>query len=94
MKEIEGVLLVPINELSNRDALAQIADFLMSTEEIDTVIAYGPRDGKSFFRQEQNRIHNILVVFWEADVPNGRAEGTEVSQVDKYHILKFKNRYP
>ena len=81
MKEIQGVLLVPINELSNRDALAQIADFLMSTEEIDTVIAYGQEMVKSFFRQEQNRRHNILVVFWEAD---GQMVGQEAQKLCRW----------
>lgn len=75
MKEEDGVLLVPINQLSNRDALAQIADFLMSTEEIDTVIAYGPRDGKIILsaRTESDTQHlgRVLGNRW----PNGRAGG-------------------
>ena len=75
MKEDNGLLLVPIENMSNRDALAQIADFLMSTEEIDTVIAYGSRDGKIIISartdDDDHHLGRILADRW----PNGRAGG-------------------
>jgi nanoRNase/pAp phosphatase (c-di-AMP/oligoRNAs hydrolase) len=39
----DGVLLAPVLHLVERDALAQIADFLLATEGISTVVVYGPR---------------------------------------------------
>jgi len=75
MKEDNGLLLVPIENMSNRDALAQIADFLMSTEEIDTVISYGSRDGKIIISartdDDDHHLGRILADRW----PNGRAGG-------------------
>lgn len=38
-----GVLLAPVLHLAERDALAQIADFLLATEGVATVVVYGPR---------------------------------------------------
>ena len=66
----------------------------MSTEEIDTVIAYGPRDGKIILsartESETQHLGRVLGV----DGRMAEQEDTEVSQVVRYHILKFKNRLP
>ena len=42
----EGLMLVPITEMADRDALSQVADFLLPTEEVDIVVAYGVRMSK------------------------------------------------
>ena len=42
----QGILLAPLSKMPNRDALAQIADFLLPTEGVQTVVVFGPRRGK------------------------------------------------
>lgn len=41
-----GVLIAPLTKLPNRDALAQVADFLLDVEGVTTVITFGPRRGR------------------------------------------------
>jgi nanoRNase/pAp phosphatase (c-di-AMP/oligoRNAs hydrolase) len=41
-----GLMLAPIAQMADRDALSQVADFLLPTEEVDVVIAYGTRMSK------------------------------------------------
>ena len=42
----EGLMLAPVTEMADRDALSQVADFLLPTEEVDIVVAYGVRMSK------------------------------------------------
>ena len=43
---VGSTMLAPLTKLPNRDALAQIADFLLPTEGVDSVVVYGVRRGK------------------------------------------------
>ena len=42
----DGIMLAPIAKMADRDALSQVADFLLPTEGVDVVIAYGIRLSK------------------------------------------------
>jgi len=45
-QQIGTTLLAPLATLPNRDALAQIADFLLPTEGVNSVVVFGTRRGK------------------------------------------------
>ena len=45
-KSFGRLLIAPLTRLPNRDALAQVADFLMDVEGVTTVITFGPRRGR------------------------------------------------
>jgi len=42
----EGLMLAPVSQMADRDALSQVADFLLPTEDVTTVISYGVRMSK------------------------------------------------
>ena len=71
----EGLMLAPISQMTDRDALSQVADFLLPTEDVDVVIAYGTRMGKVILsaRSTNDSIHigRILSQTFE----KGRAGG-------------------
>ena len=52
-------MLAPISQLSDRDALSQVADFLLPTENVNIVIAYGVRMGKVILsaRSSSSNLH-------------------------------------
>ena len=68
-------LLAPISQMPNRDALAQIADFLLPTADVDNVIVFGPRRGRIILsaRTSNPDIHigRLLAERW----PDGLAGG-------------------
>ena len=68
-------MLAPISQMTDRDALSQVADFLLPTEDVDVVIAYGIRMGKVILsaRSSNDSIHigRILSQTFE----KGRAGG-------------------
>ena len=55
----EGLMLAPVTEMADRDALSQVADFLLPTEEVDIVVAYGVRMSKVIIsaRSTNDSIH-------------------------------------
>ena len=76
--KIENNLLAPLLEMPNRDSLAQIADFLLPTEGIDTVVVYGVRRGKIILsaRTKRRDIHigKILSSHWKDGLAGGHRE--------------------
>lgn len=54
-----GLMLAPVKEMVDRDALAQVADFLLPTEGIEVVITYGVRRSKVILsaRSSSESIH-------------------------------------
>lgn len=54
-----GLMLAPVNEMVDRDALAQVADFLLPTEGVEVVITYGVRRSKVILsaRSSSESIH-------------------------------------
>jgi nanoRNase/pAp phosphatase (c-di-AMP/oligoRNAs hydrolase) len=74
-QQIGTTLLAPLSQLPNRDSLAQIADFLLPTEGIDSVIVFGVRRSKVILsaRTTDPTIHlgRMLSERW----PNGQAGG-------------------
>ena len=64
--------------MPNRDSLAQIADFLLPTEGIDTVIVFGVRRGKVIISARTKRqglhIGKILSNHWKNGLAGGHRE--------------------
>jgi nanoRNase/pAp phosphatase (c-di-AMP/oligoRNAs hydrolase) len=54
-----GLMLAPIAKMADRDALSQVADFLLPTEEVDVVVTYGIRLSKVILsaRSTDDSIH-------------------------------------
>ena len=50
----DGLMLVPISEMADRDALSQVADFLLPTEGVKIVITYGVRMSKVILSVRSN----------------------------------------
>ena len=71
-------LLAPLMDMPNRDSLAQIADFLLPTEGIDTVVVFGVRRGKVIIsaRTKRSDIHigKILSSHWKNGLAGGHRE--------------------
>ncbi len=55
----DGLMLVPISKMADRDALSQVADFLLPTEGVNVVVAFGVRMSKVILsaRSRNNSIH-------------------------------------
>jgi nanoRNase/pAp phosphatase (c-di-AMP/oligoRNAs hydrolase) len=73
-----NTILAPLMEMPNRDSLAQIADFLLPTEGIDTVVVFGVRRGKVIIsaRTKRKDIHigKILSSYWKDGLAGGHRE--------------------
>lgn len=74
-QQVGTTLIAPLSSLPNRDALAQIADFLLPTEGIESVFVFGVRRGKVILsaRTTNDSIHlgRMLSERW----PGGQAGG-------------------
>jgi len=55
----DGLMLVPVTDMADRDALSQVADFLLPTEGVDIVVTYGVRMSKVIIsaRSTKDNIH-------------------------------------
>ena len=55
----DGLMLVPITDMADRDALSQVADFLLPTEGVEIVVTYGVRMSKVIIsaRSTKDNIH-------------------------------------
>lgn len=76
--KMDNNLLAPLLEMPNRDSLAQIADFLLPTEGIDTVVVYGVRRGRIILsaRTKRRDIHigKVLSSHWKDGLAGGHRE--------------------
>ena len=56
---VNGLMLAPVSQMADRDALSQVADFLLPTEDVDVVISYGVRMSKVILsaRSTNDSIH-------------------------------------
>ena len=54
-----GLMLVPISKMADRDALSQVADFLLPTEGVEIVVSYGVRMSKVILsaRSTKDSVH-------------------------------------
>jgi len=54
-----GLMLAPISNMVDRDALSQVADFLLPTEDVDIVVSYGVRMSKVILsaRSSKDSLH-------------------------------------
>ena len=69
-----NLLLVPINNMANRDALSQVADFLLPTEGISTVISFGVRRNKVILSARSSDDSINLGQILESEFEEGTAE--------------------
>ena len=73
--QLDSLILAPVRNLTNRDSLAQIADFLLPTEGIDTVVAFGVKRGKVILSARSNK-HDLHVgKLLSTNFPDGLAGG-------------------
>jgi nanoRNase/pAp phosphatase (c-di-AMP/oligoRNAs hydrolase) len=78
MYRVNNLLLVPINNMANRDALSQVADFLLPTEGITTVISFGVRRNKVILSARSSDEAINLGQILEGEFEEGTAGGHAV----------------
>jgi nanoRNase/pAp phosphatase (c-di-AMP/oligoRNAs hydrolase) len=70
-----SIILAPVHNLVNRDSLAQIADFLLPTQGVDTVIAFGIRRNKVILSARSNNANLHVGKLLSTNFPEGLAGG-------------------
>ena len=70
-----GLILAPISSMVDRDALSQVADFLLPTEDIHTVITYGVRMSKVYISARSNNQNIHLGKIMSKTFESGSAGG-------------------
>ena len=72
---IDNLILAPVYNLINRDSLAQIADFLLPTQGVDTVVAFGIRRNKVILSARANNPSIHVGKLLSSNFPEGLAGG-------------------
>ena len=72
---LDRIILAPVHNLVNRDSLAQIADFLLPTEGVDTVVAFGIRRNKVILSARSNNSNIHVGKLLSTNFPEGLAGG-------------------
>ena len=72
---IDNLILAPVHNLMNRDSLAQIADFLLPTQGVDTVVAFGIRRNKVILSARSNDSSIHIGKLLSTNFPEGLAGG-------------------
>ena len=72
---VDNLMLAPVYNLVNRDSLAQIADFLLPTEGVDTVVAFGIRRNKVILSARSNNANIHVGKLLSSHFPDGLAGG-------------------
>jgi nanoRNase/pAp phosphatase (c-di-AMP/oligoRNAs hydrolase) len=72
---INNLILAPVQNLINRDSLAQIADFLLPTQGVDTVVAFGIRRNKVILSARSNNSSIHVGKVLSTNFPEGLAGG-------------------
>jgi nanoRNase/pAp phosphatase (c-di-AMP/oligoRNAs hydrolase) len=70
-----SIILAPVHNLVNRDSLAQIADFLLPTQGVDTVVAFGIRRNKVILSARSNNANLHVGKLLSTNFPEGLAGG-------------------
>ena len=73
--QVDSLILAPVQNLTNRDSLAQIADFLLPTEGIDTVVAFGIKRGKVILSVRSIKSELHVGKLLSSNFPDGLAGG-------------------
>lgn len=71
----DGLMLVPISNMVDRDALSQVADFLLPTEGVEVVISFGVRMSKVILSVRSNNESLHIGKILSASFAKGSAGG-------------------
>ena len=78
LETYDNLMLVPIRNLANRDALSQVADFLLPSEGVEIVVTYGVRRNKIILSARSSNQEINIGTILESSFDEGRAGGHKV----------------